>query len=111
MYDSAADVPSEAELQFLGDTAVALVRLDNGATLLDEGHTAICVAMLPYTQWNCGRKLSKRLDGPNWFQHGGKQYVVGRKHLPGLHKRTAVSAAAAAAARTCIHPASALTWH
>ncbi len=90
IYDSQPDVPSEAELQFLGDTAVALVRLDNGVTLLDEGHMAICVAKPPYMQWNCDRKLNKRLDGPNWFQYGGKQFVVGRKHLPGVHKRTAV---------------------
>jgi hypothetical protein len=89
IYGKADDVPSETELQFFGETAVALVRLDNGVSLLDEGHTAICVAPPPYTSWDCGRVLDKRLDGPNWFQHKGRQFVIARKHLPGQHKRTA----------------------
>ena len=90
IYDSDPDVPSEAELQFLGDTAVSLVRLDNGKTLLDEGHTAICVAQPPYAAWDCGRMLDKRLDGPNWFSHDGRQIVIARKHLPDGRKRTAI---------------------
>jgi hypothetical protein len=90
IYDSAPDIPSEAELQFFGDTAVSLVRLDNGATLVEEGHTAVCVAEPPYAAWDCGRLFDKRLDGPVWFQHQGRQLVVARKHLPGSHKRTAL---------------------
>lgn len=90
VYESEPDVPSEAELRFLGDTAVALVRLDNGKTLLDEGHTAVCVARPPWTAWDCGRVLDKRLDGPAWFEHEGRQLVVARKHLPDGRKRTAV---------------------
>lgn len=90
IYDSQEDVPSEAELQFFGDTAVSLVRLDNGTSLLDEGHTAICVSPPPYSAWDCHRKLDKRLDGPNWFQHDGRQFVVARKHLERQRKRTAV---------------------
>jgi hypothetical protein len=90
IYDSMADVPSEAELRFFGETAVSLVRLDNGASLLDEGHTAVCVAQPPYESWDCSRKLDKRLDGPNWFEHGGRQFVIARKHLDGTRKRTAI---------------------
>jgi hypothetical protein len=90
IYDVANDAPSEAELQFFGDTAVSLVRLDNGTTLLDDGQTAVCVAQVPYASWDCNRKLDKRLDGPNWFSHNGHQYVIARKHLSGTRKRTAV---------------------
>ncbi len=90
IYDSVPDVPSEAELQFFGDTAVSLVRLDNGKSLLAEGHTAICVAQPPYATWDCGRTLDNRLDGPNWFAHKGRQFVVARKHLPDQRKRTAI---------------------
>lgn len=91
IYDSVADVPSEAELRFFDDTAVSLVRLDNGGTILEEGHTAVCVAPPPYTAWDCSRKLDKRLDGPAWFEHKGRQFVVARKHLPvQTRKRTAV---------------------
>ncbi len=90
IYDSEPDVPSEAELHFYGDTAVSLVRLDNGTSLLEEGHTAICVATKPWATWDCGRMLDKRLDGPNWFTHEGREIVVARKHLPDAYKRTAV---------------------
>jgi len=90
IFDSEPDVPSEAELHFRGDTAIALVRLDNGTTLLEEGHTAICVATKPFASWDCGRVLDKRLDGPNWFTHGGREIVIARKHLPDAYKRTAV---------------------
>ena len=90
IYDSVPDVPSEAELQFFGDTAVSLVRLDNGATLLDEGHTAVCVAQPPYAAWDCGRQFDKRLDGPKWFEHAGRQFIMARKHIPDGRKRTAL---------------------
>ena len=90
IFDSEPDVPSEAELHFYGDTAVSLVRLDNGKTLLDEGHTAVCVSKKPWSAWDCGRMLDKRLDGPNWFTHDGREVVVARKHLPDGRKRTAV---------------------
>src|SRR5262249_49540422 len=78
IYDDYNAVPSEAELRFFGDTAVSLVRLDDGMSLLDEGHTGVCVSAPPYAMWDCSRKLDKRLDGPNWFEHDGKQYVVAR---------------------------------
>jgi hypothetical protein len=90
IVDSEPDVPSEAELKFFGDTAVSLVRLDNGATLLDEGHTALCVSNPPYAAWDCGRQFDRRLDGPAWIGHGGREVVIARKHLPEKHKRTAI---------------------
>lgn len=90
IFDSEARVPSEAELQFFGDTAVSLVRLDDGASILDEGHTAVCTSSPPYDAWRCDREFDKRLDGPCWFTHRGRQIVVARKHLPEQRKRTAV---------------------
>lgn len=90
IFDIADDIPSEAELQFFGDRAVALVRLDNGESLLDEGQTAVCVSDPPYASWDCGRRFDKRLDGPNWFVHDGRQFVIARKHLAEQKKRTAV---------------------
>jgi hypothetical protein len=90
IYDSKPDVPSEAELQFFGETAVSLVRLDNGISLLDEGHTAVCVAQPPYTAWDCARKFDKRLDGPKWFVWDNRQFIIARKHLPDGRKRTAL---------------------
>lgn len=90
IVDSPKDVPSEAELQFFGDVAVSLVRMDNGSDLLQEGHTAVCLAKAPFAKWDCGRQFNKRLDGPNWFAHRGRQFVVARKHLPDTRKRTAV---------------------
>ena len=89
IMDAAKNVPSEAELQFFGDTAVALVREDDGATLLDEGHTAVCVAPAPFTTWDCGRRFDKRLDGPKWWLWNGRQLIIARKHLPDGRKRTA----------------------
>ena len=90
IFDSVPDVPSEAELQFFGDTAVSLVRLDNGASLLLEGHTAVCVALPPYATWDCSRVLDKRLDGPKWFQWNDRQFIMARKHLDDGRKRTAL---------------------
>jgi hypothetical protein len=90
IYDVASDVPSEAELRFFGETAVSLVRLDNGMSLLGDGQTAICVAQPPYASWDCGRRIDKRFDGPNWFEHKGHQIVIARKNLEGTRKRTSV---------------------
>ncbi len=89
------DVPSEAELQFFGknnDTAVALVRLDN-QDILADGQTAICTAHDPFEQWECGRRIEQRLDGPTWVVRRAKgrerSFVFARKHLPCTFKRTA----------------------
>ena len=90
------DVPSEAELHFFGDnngTAVALVRLDN-QNILDNGQTAICTATEPFTNWECGRRIEERIDGPTWIVHTvagqARSFVFARKHLPCTRKRTAI---------------------
>jgi len=95
IIDSYDDVPSEAELKFFGDNqekAVALVRLDN-QDILADGQTAICTATDPFLNWECGRRIEQRLDGPTWIvrDDGGKQrnFVFARKHLPCTYKRTA----------------------
>ena len=92
---SYSDVPSEAELQFLGDNqdvAVSLVRLDN-QDILDDGQTAICTAVEPFTDWECGRRIEERLDGPTWVlrpsEGGPRTFVFARKFLPCTFKRTA----------------------
>ena len=95
IIDSYDDVPSEAELQFFGanqESAVALVRLDN-QDILADGQTAICTSSEPFVDWECGRRLEQRLDGPTWIvrQEEGRarSFVFARKHLPCTFKRTA----------------------
>jgi len=90
------DVPSEAELHFFGDNnekAVALVRLDNQDVIAD-GQTAVCTASDPFMQWECGRRIEQRLDGPTWIvrNSGGqvRNFVFARKSLPCTFKRTAI---------------------
>ena len=96
IIDAYDDVPSEAELQFFGkngETAVALVRLDN-QDILADGQTAICTSQDPFTVWECGRRIEQRLDGPTWIvredQGQQRSFVFARKHLPCTFKRTAV---------------------
>jgi hypothetical protein len=96
ILDSTDDVPSEAELQFLGDeadTAVAVIRLDNQG-LLDNGQSAICTSKEPFVTWECSRRIEQRLDGPTWHleQSNGKprSFFFARKHLPCTRKRTAI---------------------
>ncbi len=90
------DVPSEAELQFFGannETAVALVRLDDQG-VLEDGQTAICTSSDPFVNWECGRRIEQRLDGPTWVVRtdasGIRNFVFARKHLPCTFKRTAI---------------------
>ncbi|MEW6439963.1 MAG: sialidase family protein [bacterium] len=90
------DVPSEAELRFFGENkevAVSLVRLDNEGVLHD-GQTAICTSREPFFEWECGRRIEQRIDGPSWVvvEDGGRirNFVFARKHLPCTFKRTAV---------------------
>jgi hypothetical protein len=99
LVDAPADVPSEAELFFLGPnqrTAVSLVRLDNQG-LLSDGQTAICVkrvglfAMMLWGDFACTRRIEQRLDGPSQIiEEGGRTFVAARKHLPCTRKRTAL---------------------
>lgn len=87
------DVPSEAELQFFGDTAVAIVRMDNQG-ILQDGQSAICTAKEPFVEWECGRRVEQRFDGPTWLSTDvasvRRNFMVARKHLPCTFKRTAV---------------------
>jgi hypothetical protein len=90
------DVPSEAELQFFGknsEIAVALVRLDN-QDILADGQTAICTSREPFVDWECGRRIEQRLDGPTWVVRRARgrmrSFVFARKHLPCTFKRTAI---------------------
>ncbi len=90
------DVPSEAELHFFGrnqETAVALVRLDDQGILAD-GETAICTSHDPFVDWECGRRIAQRLDGPTWLVRRARgrvrSFVFARKHLPCTRKRTAI---------------------
>jgi hypothetical protein len=99
ILDSPADVPSEAELIFLGHnqtTAVSLVRLDNQG-LLSDGQTAVCtrqagpLGMFFFGDFECGRRLEQRLDGPSQiFEVDSRYFVAARKHLACTRKRTAL---------------------
>src|SRR5262249_29434107 len=90
-------VPSEAELNFLGpdqSVAVSLVRLDNQG-LLEDGQTAICVKRGSWLgffgNFDCRRRLEQRLDGPSRiFEAAGRKFVIARKHLACTRKRTAL---------------------
>ena len=90
-------VPSEAELNFLGraqDVAVSLVRLDDQG-LLEDGQTAVCVKRGSlfgfFGDFDCGRRLEQRLDGPSRvFEASGRYFVIARKHLACTRKRTAL---------------------
>lgn len=93
-----AEVPSEAELFFLGpnqSTAVSLVRLDNQG-LFSDGQTAICTkrAGWPGFFWGdfaCTRRVEQRLDGPSQIiEDEGRYFVAARKHLSCTRKRTAL---------------------
>lgn len=92
-----AAVPSEAELNFLGEhgeVAVSLVRLDNQG-LVEDGQTAVCVKHGSwfgfFGDFDCSRRLEQRLDGPSRvFEVGGRTFVVARKHLACTRKRTAI---------------------
>jgi hypothetical protein len=90
------DAPSEAELQFFGENneiAVSIVRLDNQGNL-EDGQSAICTSRAPFEQWECGRRVEQRLDGPAWVvRREGDQirnFIFARKHLPCTFKRTAI---------------------
>ena len=99
IVDDPADVPSEAELFFLGpnqSTAVALVRLDNQG-LLSDGQTAICLrraglfGSFLWGDFASSRRFEQRLDGTSEvIEDGGRYFVAARKHLACTRKRTAL---------------------
>lgn len=95
IFSNYYDLPSETELAFFGDNneiAVALIRLDNQG-LLHDGQTAVCTSRDPFLQWECGRRIEQRIDGPTWvvWKDGApvRHFVFARKHLPCTFKRTA----------------------
>ncbi len=97
LVNAPALVPSEAELNFLGDhreVAVSLVRLDDQG-LVEDGQTAVCVKHGSFLgffgDFDCSRRLEQRLDGPSRvFEVDGRYFVVARKHLACTLKRTAL---------------------
>jgi hypothetical protein len=97
LVDAPALVPSEAELNFLGEhgeVAVSLVRLDNQG-LVEDGQTAVCIKHGSifgfFGNFDCARRLEQRLDGPSRvFEVDGRFFVVARKHLACTRKRTAI---------------------
>jgi hypothetical protein len=89
IYGVAADTPLETELVFMpSGRMLALVRMDGtDAELLGANgrlRTKVCWATAPYDHFDCPQEFTdQRLDGPVAFFHGGKLYVIARKHLPG----------------------------
>jgi hypothetical protein len=101
VYDVAADSPLETELEFMPKgKLLALVRTDGDdkkAEYLDptaEGakqETQVCWSSPPYDKFDCPQALKgARLDGPVSFFWKGRLFVVARKHLPYIKKRTAL---------------------
>jgi hypothetical protein len=98
IYDVAEDTPLEPELVVMpSGKLLALIRLDgtNEELFGSAGRlrTKVCWAAPPYASWDCSRELSGvRLDGSNAFFHGGRLFVVARKHFiePENRKRTAL---------------------
>ncbi len=87
VYTVSADTPLETELTFMpSGKLLALVRMDGtDAELLgDTGRlrTNICWADPPYASFTCPDVFNgQRLDGPLTFFHGGRLFVIARKHL------------------------------
>ena len=98
VYAVSEDTPLETELTFMpSGKLLALVRMDGTeAELLGEQgrlRTKICWADPPYDKaFDCPAEITgQRLDGPLSFFHGGRLFVVARKHLgKDGRKRTAL---------------------
>lgn len=97
IYSVAADAPLETELEFLpSGKLLALIRMDgtDDELLGNQGRlrTKVCYASPPYTSFDCGGELSgQRLDGPVSLLHGGRLFVIARRHLqPSYQKRTSL---------------------
>jgi len=97
VYTVAVDTPLETELTFMpSGKLLALVRMDGtDAELLGTSgrlRTKVCWADPPYGAFTCPAELDgQRLDGPLSFFHGGRLFVVARKHLGADgRKRTAL---------------------
>lgn len=101
VYDVAADSPLETELEFMPKgKLLALVRTDGDdkkAEYLDPAapgakqQTQVCWSSPPFDKFDCPQALNgARLDGPVTFFWKGRLFVVARKHLPSIKKRTAL---------------------
>ncbi|MCC6528537.1 MAG: hypothetical protein IT373_38175 [Polyangiaceae bacterium] len=93
IYGVAVDTPLETELVFMpSGKLLALVRMDgtDDELLGDAGRlrTKICWSDAPYASFDCPAELTgQRLDGPLAFFHGGRLFVVARKHLGANDKK------------------------
>jgi len=98
IYGVAADTPLEPELVFMpSGRLLVFFRLDgtDDELLGNVGRlrTGVCWAMPPYPSFDCPQILDGvRLDGPVAFFHGGRLFVIARKHLieAAMRKRTAL---------------------
>ena len=67
---------------------------DAAAGVLQDGQSAVCTSQAPFSEWECGRRIEQRIDGPTWIvrQEGDqlRNFVFARKHLPCTFKRTAI---------------------
>jgi hypothetical protein len=101
VYDVAADSPLETELEIMPKgKMLALVRSDGDekkAEYLDPAApgarqmTQVCWAAPPFDKFDCPQQLKNaRLDGPVSFFWKNRLFVVARKHLPDIKKRTAL---------------------
>jgi hypothetical protein len=98
IYTISADTPLETELTFMpSGKLLALVRMDGTDQTLFGNvpplRTKVCWADPPYTTFSCPQEFTgSRLDGPLSFFHGGRLFVVARKHFIGplMQKRTSL---------------------
>jgi len=96
VYGVAADTPLETEVIFMpSGRLLALVRMDGTDAELLGGQgrlrTKVCWASAPYAQFDCNAELTgQRLDGPVSFFSGARLFLVARKHITGVRKRTAL---------------------
>lgn len=96
-----ADAPLETEIEFMPKgKMLMLVRMDgqhDKPEYLDPAapgarmRTKVCWSSPPFDKVDCPQELTTaRLDGPVSFQWKGRLFVLARKHLSGMHKRTAL---------------------
>ena len=99
VWANAADTPLETEIEFMPKgKMLLLVRMDgnpDAAEYLDPAapgarqRTKICWSSPPFDKVDCPQELTNaRLDGPVTFVWKGRLFVLARKHLPAVKKRT-----------------------
>ena len=101
VWTDAADAPLETELEFMPTgKLLLLVRMDGDHTkpeYLDpvapgaRARTKVCWSSPPFDEVACPQVLTgARLDGPVSWLWRGRLFVLARKHLPSIRKRTAL---------------------